>query len=200
MSSLTNYQEQLELGEESGTPEYQQNPGFQTLQAAHDDLTRWQLDLDEVINELELSLKGMVFDPSRKRWVQRYKPRANEEGISSVMTEVRSRLNKNFILTNLEDSDIKRIMIEINTAIINKIILCRKEMGIDKTDIESIVDMIDHAVFATLKRAEKGHTLHAISTITRRYEQVSTQQRDQNQDNGGGRRSGSFLSLFTPGG
>lgn len=152
------------------------------------DLIQWQLDTSDVIIELEHNLKGEVWNPKKKVYEKRGEAVINEDGVKSIITDVAAKLNKNIILSNLNEADVYRIAEETRANIARKIFLRYEDFGIKKANFDTIVQLVDHQVFCALKRAYNEGERRFLGKTQSRVEKITTER------NKGGR--GSWIPFF----
>ena len=127
------------------------------------DITRWQLDLENLFEEIEHDLrgerrnpetgvwekiKGTYFDKNLGRDVEiSDKPLVNDYGIRNIITTLRSLANKNTFLSNLDEDDIERNMILIDYAITNHLVMGVVTYGIEKRNLGIIKERIVMPVY-----------------------------------------------------
>jgi len=63
------------------------------------DVTRYILQTDDVIEEIEMKLRGKVWSPMKERWVQKGPPLMNEIGINRVVIVLANFLNRHQALS-----------------------------------------------------------------------------------------------------
>lgn len=117
------------------------------------DLIKWQLSPELVIAELEYNLRGYTWDHSQDKYVKRGRPKMNDAGVQNLSSILKSRLNKNVILSNLSETDILRMAEETRQHIIDFIYLNYHNYDIKFHDFNDIVQMTDHLIYSTLRRA-----------------------------------------------
>jgi hypothetical protein len=141
-------------------------------QKLQDNMIIWQLDPKEIIDEIEHYLRGekLVSNPDTKKreWVAWGNPLMAEEGIKTIISLLRARLNKVLVLSNLPDDQVRRIALEVRWDIIDLLFMMYKEWQIRKEYLSAIVKFIDHEVYALLRRAFEDGERNKIYT-TQQY-------------------------------
>ena len=123
-----------------------------------------QADLVEKITprmlaeEIEHKLRGEVWDRKELKWYQpeESKPYLNEEGIWRMMAIITSFINDNTIYSNLNDEQIRLLMLALSAQVIG---LLRQKyilFEVDKADLTSIKNIILDSTFLALLRAKGG--------------------------------------------
>jgi len=160
----------------------------------------YQIDCDEIIESVALHLKGQikVFDKKTQKMQIIDDPHSkaliNERGVSRVVTILRSHINKVFILSDLEDEDIRAITSSLSSILIDELYFNWEEFGITSYPSGSIViDVVVNTVYATLRKAYRGGYLDAIKTIQRVHDVQTINTSERAPDKGG---LGGLMSSF----
>ncbi|MAH48716.1 hypothetical protein CMI37_23015 [Candidatus Pacearchaeota archaeon] len=124
------------------------------------DLIKFQLDPEGILDSIERTLRGQIFDDIRQDWIV---PKGgvalmNEKGVTTLMNVViRPRVNKNVYLTNLSEPEIKKIMYKTMLNIVEKLFVSRKEYEIEKDNLDVILHLIeDNLLFALNRSLDEG--------------------------------------------
>lgn len=121
------------------------------------DLMRWQLSTSDLIEDLEHDLKGETFNRETNQWVIGKTRFVNDEGVKAIMSILTARINKNTILSNLNENEISRIMIDFSRDLIDLFFMRREEYDISKEHLDLLLRKIVDFVYISLKRAfEEG--------------------------------------------
>lgn len=121
----------------------------------------FQLDADEIINQIKHNLAGDFYDEKENKWDNEPKQRVmNDTGISRIMSELRVRLSKNTFLSNLPDELIEKRCVTLHMQLTKLICLKFRDWEMDKSDIESTVYRIMDVVEISLRRASNKTTLN----------------------------------------
>lgn len=135
------------------------------------DLIRWQLESGDVLITTENILRGNVLVGGE--WVQRGKPLMNDEGIRTfVGTVLGSRFHKGIILSNFKEEDIRRIMYDTETEVINLIAQKHSEFEIDYPYFDTIKNIMTQNIYAAFLRALEGATARVVGKQHQHIEQV----------------------------
>jgi len=122
------------------------------------------IDLIEVImNQLE----GKVYDPSKNVYKQFGKRMVNELGAKHIATFLSSYIARDKILSNLDADKIRYICKEASMALSVVLLMNYKNFGIDKSDLQVVQLICEHAVEVNLARAKDGRTLDHIANIVK---------------------------------
>ena len=139
----------------------------------HPDFMIWQLETSDILDELTHLLRGEFREGDK--WVRRGERLMNEEGIRMIVTIVGSHLTKDKVLTDLDEEDIKRIAKEVRDDVVDLLTLKWKEYEIDKAHLSIIVDIVDHFVYANLRRSKEGRTIDYLKPMIKRIETVKAE-------------------------
>jgi hypothetical protein len=158
-----------------------------------DDIARYQLELNDLLEQTEHILKGDVvkWEDGMKVWKENPHPELNPlntEGIRKIMLDLQYYINRHIILGDYEENDINRIMKEYGKKVNNFIFMKYEEMGMDteekRQEYASIVMNVVNLVYASYSRAKDGGERRSLR------EMISIQQNHQSQDIGGGSSNG----------
>jgi hypothetical protein len=159
--------------------------GVQQQQKA--DLTRWQLDPRDILEEIEHKLKGEIVmgvdAEGNDIYGKKGEPLMNDEGINAIITLISARISKVIILSNLTEEDISKIMIAFSNELISLFFMKYKEFQIDEAYMSSITNYIEDIVYATLNRALKGGERDFLKTTERRIESYSDKPEQKGMSN-----------------
>jgi len=151
-------------------------PQQQDMLGAHETSLKFQLDSEEIIEELKEILLGKKPEFDSKTQTVKYVEGAglkllNEKGINSIMVILRGRLNKIFILSDLEDEQIFSITKDVVENLKNAISLNILEGNSweirDLTAGSMILSLTGDTVFATLRKAYLRGYQNFLKTVQR---------------------------------
>jgi len=137
----------------------------------------FQLQTDEILEEIEMNLKGFDWSPQDKTFVKKRIQIVNDEGISVLMTLLKSEVNKTKILSEFDEEEISKIMQEFEFNLIDVISAKYREWDVDYNYLSSIRIMLGNAVNATYKRALEGGERKFLKGDVRRVESFSERER-----------------------
>jgi hypothetical protein len=172
---------------------------YLAMKEARSDLTRWQQDLDDSIEQLQYDLMNYV--KTDKGWVQDQvligyqqdgkgnlvkgddgkpvevwepmRPMVNKFGVYRIISLVRRYLNRNVMMSNLNDDIILRMLRRLKVDLVLNLGANVKDYEMNQKDLSIIVKMIMDPVEATLYRAyNNGERVH-LNTINKRVEAFS---------------------------
>ena len=157
-----------------------------------DDIARYQLELNDLLEQTEHILKGDVvkWEGNMKVWKPNPHPEKNplnDEGIRKIMLELQNYINRHIILGDYEDADINRIMKDYGKKLADLIFMKYEEMGMDteekRQEYASIVMNIVNLVYGSYARAKDGgerRSLREMINIQGNYQQQGMMQGVQN--------------------
>lgn len=175
-----------EVQEEPQQEQLMENDGFVVSPKQDPDLTKWQLSPEDIISELKHDLRGEFYDKDAKQWL-RYsnsEPMLNEAGINAVISVVKLYVNRNSILTDLDEYMVESITKNVNVDIAKLFFNKYKEFKIDKNYLTILVDKIVWFVYFSLRRAWEGGERRFL-TETKRTSEIIHQNQEQKKGFGG---------------
>lgn len=145
------------------SPYYQ--PSFSMGQEVH----LFRLNNQEIIEQIEHQLRGEILE--NKKWIKKYTPWANEEGISKIMSILTScGLNKNITLGNLEREEIYGRCRMIWQKLAYMMSVNYHKYGIERSSRSMLIQMIIQPIHSALSRSEFGREAKQLSTTTQHLE------------------------------
>lgn len=154
--------------------------------SAGSEITRYILETEDILEEIEQKLRGNLWSSRRGAWMQKGKPMMREDGINQLILVLSNFLNRHIALSNFETEDISRIALEVRIAIVRLIRLNWQNWEVDKNSLEIIVRIIDTSVFAMLRRAWHGGERESLSKRYKHIEGPYNPQRKPSFGGGGG--------------
>jgi len=148
------------------------------------ELTKWILSPEEVISNIEMWLKGAIIkydsEGVPKLVHDKKKERLNEEGRRLVLTPLLAMLNKNAILSDIDNRNIGEITEATHWHLAETLFKSWRKIGVQSpTDIPPLIDLISSNVFFALNRAKKGITLKEISHMHVTHENITGNKKDE---------------------
>jgi len=156
-----------------------------------DDIARYQLELNDLLEQTEHILKGdiVVWIEGMKVWKENPNPKKNplnSEGIRKIMLDLQYYINRHIILGDYEENDIAKIMKDYGKKVNDLIFMKYEEMGMDteekRQEYASIVMNIVNLVYGSYARAKDGGERRSLR------EMISIQQSHQSQGSGNGQQ------------
>ena len=148
-----------------------------------DDIARYQLELNDLLEQTEHILKGDIIEieNGRKEWKTNPHPEKNplnDEGIRKIMLDLQNYINRHIILGDYEQKDINKIMRDYGRKLNNLIFMKYEEMGMNteekRQEYQSLVINIVNLVYASYSRAKDGaerRSLREMINIQGQYQQ-----------------------------
>jgi len=167
-----------------------------------DDIARYQLELNDLLEQTEHILKGdvVVWRDGMKIWEGNPHPELNplnKEGIRKIMLDLQYYINRHVILGDYEENDINRIMKDYGKKVNDFIFMKYEEMGMDteekRQEYASIVMNIVNLVYASYSRAKDGgerRSLREMISIQQSHQSVGNDNGSQQRSNGSPRSRG----------
>lgn len=149
---------------------------------------QYQLEVQDIIEEIEHSLKGEVLilekSTGRLEWLKTEfsKRLINEKGIASILTILKSRLTKIFVLSYLDQEAIEEMTINIGKNIIDDLYYNWEEYEIeDDAAASHVLALVTDTVYATLCKSKGGTYLKYLRSV-QTIQDVNTQHGLQSQN------------------
>ena len=130
-----------------------------------DNIVRWQLELNDILERAEHILKGDVpkFEEGNIIWEKNPHPEnnpLNEVGVQEIMKILALYVNRNKILADYTNKEINFKVFDFGRAVNNLIFMRDEEMGMDtqekRKNYEMLVTELKDIVHDTYKRALDG--------------------------------------------
>jgi hypothetical protein len=135
-----------------------------------------QTNPKEILKEIEMTLRGMMFNETKKEWYlpEGCKPLVNEFGLNSLMADARPIINQITILSNLEVETISKIIIQLSNVVISKIERNWKEFGLDKSNLRTCRCAITNPAYMAAMRAKGEGERKFLKTSVRAIESFTS--------------------------
>jgi len=115
-----------------------------------------EINPKKIMDDIEHYLTGEIFDLETGKYIRKFKPIMNKEGINTFLFIANGVINQIVTLSNFEDDEIRKLAVYIMERAIPVISLNWKEYGVvDKTLLPTIHSMIFTMVWAALKKSLK---------------------------------------------
>jgi len=118
-------------------------------------------------------------------------PLVNEIGVSRIMTFLESHTHHIFQASKFESKEVRDMALESSLWIVDQCFINRTAWGLEVTDMETVCEIVDHAVFAILKQAWAGGMRELLQS-THNIHEVISQQRASNEGGASSRLKGLF--------
>lgn len=183
--------EEEELNESVGVRRPDPRSNIQTSSFSSrpfDDIARYQLELNDLLEQTEHILKGdvMTIEDGIKIWKTNPHPEKNplnDEGIRKIMLELQNYINRHIILGDYDEDDIFKIMKDYGKNLADFLFMKYEEMGMDteekRQEYRNIVMNIVNLVYGSYSRAKDGGERRSLR------EMISVSQQHTSQGYGG---------------
>jgi hypothetical protein len=126
-----------------------------------------QLDPEEIIEEIKRTLKGVKINKLTGEQTKEAEPLMNDEGISKIILTMRSVVNKNIIMSAIQEPMINKLTADLANEIVDELTLNWKEYGIkNKSDVDKIEGVCKRMAYAALMRSKEGGERRFLGTTT----------------------------------
>lgn len=142
-------QEQQYEDEGMGVPQSQMVP---RLPGGYGEDSRWQYELDDVLQRIENFLRGRVLNPENGKYRKMYEPMMNDQGINHVMSDLSAHLHKGVFLSNLGREDVNRKMRDFLREFTDWLYRTYDKYEIDPSNMGRICEMMDSCIFTALMK------------------------------------------------
>ena len=174
---------EIQVEERMGVPQQRQDPRMYAQNSAfapqfQDNLIKWQLELDNILERCEHILRGdkLVFDGGNLTWQPNINEKdniLNEYGVAEVMRILSMYLNRNTILSDYDDTEIREKVLDFGRELNDLFYMKYEEMGLIGLEkrknypmlIREMVDIIHSAYKRALHGGEK-RSLREARSIT----------------------------------
>jgi len=182
--------EQEELDGSYNATRTQGNPNPNTSHSGFgsrvsDDVARWQLELNDILEKAEHVLKGDVvtFENGQTTWTTKEHPEdntLNDYGVQLIMKCLAMYINRNTILSDFTGEEVRYKTLDFGKELNNLVFMKSEEMGMDDEDkrkeypmlIREMVDIV-HSAYARAKDGRERESYRKMISVT---QQNSAQQ------------------------
>jgi len=163
------------------------------------DLTRWQQDLSDELEDLRHDLLREVQNSSGK-WVAETEcigvddadkevwvnstPMVNKTGFYKIRTVIKRYLSRNMMMTNFSEDIINKTLFNLKVKLICNLGSCQQDYEINKEDIPIITTLVMDSIKGTLYRAYNNGERNYLNTINKRIEAFTQNQPAPTQKKG----------------
>ena len=164
-----------ELNQEGLQPNYNQvnqpntpnpNASFSAFGTkASDDIARWQLELNDILEKAEHTLRGdiVVFEKGQMIWKKNPNPELNtlnDFGVQLLLKLLSMYVNRNTILSDYTEDEVRYKVLDFGKRLNDLIFLKYEEIGMDteekRKEYASLVGAMVDIVHSTYARAKYG--------------------------------------------
>lgn len=154
---------------------------FSTKQ--NDDIVRWQLELNDILERAEHILRGDIpkFEDGHIVWKENPHPELNplnDIGVQEVMKILAMYINRNTILSDYSNPEINFKVFDFSRAINNLIFMRDYEFGMDtdekRKNYEMLVTELKDIVHSSYKRALNGAEKRSLREMIQVSQNTST--------------------------
>lgn len=125
----------------------------QKRKEAEESLIKFEHNFRELLDETEYLLKGFVFDTDTEKWTKKHPAMLSDDGINSIMLDLRTRVSKAHVLSNYQTDDINGMLWDLVRQIILQLFMMAEEWEVDMAHMTQIVNLIEHQARAIFQRA-----------------------------------------------
>ncbi len=146
---------------------------FQQARETLADFTKWRFNPEEILLVLEHDLKGDQYNEKKAMWEPTDKKLLNDEGVRTIISLVRTSINKVTFLSNLTMEEITTICRDLNLALVDTLFFKWESFELEKDHLDLIVSKIMNFIFVGMKQAENGITMESMTKmekVVRSYE------------------------------
>lgn len=141
--------------------------------------------LDELAHKLRCELEvndTESSDKSAKKWYRpdEVRPLLNEKGVYSILVDAYGIVNQCTILSNLNDEDVRVMILEHGKALTLKLAVSWKEFDIDKSNLSTIVLITTSMIYTALKRGFQQGERTFLKTAVSSREQIMIRPKNMN--------------------
>lgn len=141
--------------------------GMNTASPLPHETVAMELDTITIIETILNQLAGRVYSPVDQGYVEVGKRLLNELGEKSIATVLASYISRDKILSILTEDEIKDMTREATDAVRGMIVMKYREFEIEKSNLSIVLRIVEHSIYANLKRALDGRTLDHLANIIR---------------------------------
>jgi len=152
------------------TSEMSSMPRYELDPSVH----KWLFDPDQVLREIEKTLRGVVYDKETRKYKKVFDPLLSDNGINMFLYFLRPYTSKIFSLSNFRSRDIDSIMLEFSIDLTAILGTEQDFFGIDENHLSIVKRIVEDTIFANLRRALGGEGLALIRDTQKTVETVGS--------------------------
>ena len=151
------------------------------------EILKIELDFDTSLKALERKLKGHTkqIEGKQEIWKKTGTAWMNDDGIHRIIAIIRSHMDTNTIMSNLTDTEINIIMLELSNEMTTVLSNKCSDFDIEATYLGSIFLIVINTIYFALKRAQGAMTLKQIHSMTSRIENPAVADKLRDKEKGG---------------
>jgi len=162
--------EDLDKGYKTSQTQYNTDPRTQSRHSSfmtrqESDMARWQLELNDILERIEHILKGdkPEFREGNIIWIDNPDKELNtlnDRGVKEVLKILAIYVNRNTILSDYEDDEIRVVLLDFGKRLNNLLFMKYDDYGMEDEDkrkeYEMIVGAVTDIIYSAYKRAKHG--------------------------------------------
>jgi len=131
---------------------------------------------EELLYSVEKTMKG--FQKKAGEWVYATTPKARDSFINTMINSLRSVINQQNMISRMNEDQAKFLLLEKNKEFI---FLIYEEPSIDDEDVETVINIFDHALEIFMGHVIEGHGARTFRQVSAN---VSYEVQDNKKDDG----------------
>jgi hypothetical protein len=173
------------MGQDMSREQEQQNNPMIYPDIPQDPNFLWKtLDTSDLIQEIEMRLKGFYYDPTKKNWIKKTKAIMEDEGIDILVWQViKPNFNEHIVISCLSQEDIYRFMRDIRDAFRYWVMVNHVKYNFSVSNFDTVRNEIDHTIFAFLMRTREGKDHNRISNNYNFMEKMGFARKEEEKKN-----------------
>ena len=181
--------EQIEYINMQNAQQQQQIPYFPPVSPINENTLVSQTNPKDILEELQHKLRSEIPEsgPDGKiNWKRpsEVRPMMNERGIHSVLVDCYGIINQNTILSNLDEEDVRVMVLEHSKALTLKLAVNWKEFECEKSNLSTIVLIVASMIYTSLRRGFNQDERTFLKTAVRSTEQIMVRPTNMNSMQG----------------
>lgn len=141
-------------------------------------LTKWTLDVKDVVTDLRNDMLGVEYDVKERRYLPVADPLMNIEGVNRVMGFAKFDHSKGVVLSNFDKEEVNTTCEEFESLLSFSLHMKRKKYRLDRAYILPLRAQVGRSVKASYNRAINASTAKLLSE-TQTHSEVITNQPGQ---------------------
>lgn len=162
--------EELDQGYQRTNTQYANDPRINSRQssfmaARENDMAKWQLELNDILERIEHILKGdqpkfkdghMIWEDNPHKELNTL----NDNGVKEILKILAIYVNRNTILSDYEDDEIRVVLLDFGKRLNNLIFMKYDDYGManeeQRKEYEMLVGAVVDIIYSAYKRAKHG--------------------------------------------